>query len=225
VSHAHEYIDDNYQTNDVKDITHKNIEKIFELYRNDHVNISNEIKDSLLNFKGIWLGSAYSIRRKCFLVQEFRGIVDQLLLRYKINDFYQDHPIAIYLALKYNEKNFIFKMINEPLFKYRIYNDNYSGAVKSLSKALAVLRRHDATINLILAISIKLGESSKLLYSTKKELKSTEHLWLLYEGKPFCAIFKLIENSAYFKLKNMCKEIIRCLVWFILGKNIYFRVK
>ena len=210
VSHAHETINDNYQVIDIKDATHKNIQKIFESFRNDTLKISNEIKDSLLNFKGIWLGSAYSIRRSCFCVPEFRGMLEARLDNYKINDFYQDHPIAIYLALKYNENKYIFKVINEPLFKYRIHNNNYSGSVNSLGKALAVLRRYEATIQLIQTIALKLGKSATLLNSTTKALKVTEHLWLLYDGRPFRAISKLFENSNHFEFNKICKEIIRC---------------
>lgn len=225
VTHTHEYIDNEYQISNVKDATHKNIDNILKLYPNDNINISQEIKNSLFNFKGVWLGSAYSIRRSSFSVLQFREILKESLFNFKINDFYQDHPIAIYLALKYIDKIFIFKIINKPLFKYRIHNDNFSGSVKSLNKALAVLRRHDATMYLIRNIAIKLDESSKLFNSTTKELKSTEHLWIMYEENPFSALLKLFENSKYFDFKYLCKEIIRCLICLILGKNFYFKIK
>jgi glycosyltransferase involved in cell wall biosynthesis len=143
VSHNFEIMDGEGRINGETNETHENLKKIIS-GNPDKEQLTTRIKNSILCYKGFWLGSAYCFRKQALNVQAFESFLDSLTEIPNLKGLsHQDQPIAAFILL--NNKNYCLGFINKPLFTYRVFQNNSSGASYTLEKAMKTISRSYAT--------------------------------------------------------------------------------
>lgn len=204
VTHSYRRMNANGQIDAVLDKTLLNLERI-EGLRASIPELDQELKNSILSYKGVWLGSAFSIRRKYLNVNEFEswslGIWGHELS-------HQDQPLAAFMILQ--NPTGIIRYISNQLFDYRIFGDNSSGASSDINKALRTINRSKATLlRTYHAVKLMQGRERELGAQLNK-LREIEYLQLLYTGKKLSALkifFTLF--FSFWNLRESIKEIVR----------------
>jgi glycosyltransferase involved in cell wall biosynthesis len=223
VTHHHEYIDANGKFIGKTDMTHHNIESVIKRSGGDVLRRSDLLRESILGYKGVWLGSAYCLRKKFFDVEKFERWVTS-------SDFpsarlsYQDHPIAQFLVLE--QPKGLIGFLNEPLLKYRIYGKNSSGASYSLQTALHTINKLEATTMRTYALVKDHNQPALIQNVQKLKLYEVEYLKALY-NKKYGEAFKYYSRLAQSKwsIKESSKELMRFLGFMLLSKKLFFKLK
>jgi len=140
VTHDYECIDGNGKSRAYNDDnTHANTAKIAKKSLGDTNKMDRLLRNAILCYKGVWLGSAFCLNKKYLDIQKFK----QLMLSLPDAEFaYQDHPIAAFILLENLDKKVFY--IDKILFKYRIFGDNHSGKSNTIERALHTIKKSQA---------------------------------------------------------------------------------
>jgi glycosyltransferase involved in cell wall biosynthesis len=88
VTHVHEWIDEEGSSSNVIDNTHRNLKRISAMART-HNEMDRLLKNSILCYKGVWLGSAFCIQKRDLNIEEY----EKWVLSYPGSELsHQDHP-------------------------------------------------------------------------------------------------------------------------------------
>jgi len=221
VTHMHQWINEKGEPTNVIDDTHRNCKRIVAVAKT-----SNEqdqlLKNSILCYKGVWLGSAFCIRRNAIDLDDYEKWV------YSIEGkelSHQDQPIAAYLIYKNPDRKIC--LVHEPLFKYRVYSTNSSGASVDVHSAIKTIRRSMATSWRTKDIVEKKPEWKEENYIQEMKIVEFEFYMDLYQNKKVKALFKYFKLfvSSYWNNEKRIKETKRLLACSIFGPSHFLAMK
>lgn len=220
VTHSYRIINAAGEIERVRDSTLRNLARIENL-NGTIEQTDQELKNSILSYKGVWLGSAFSIRKK-FLDQAAFENWSLSLWGHSLS--HQDQPLAAFLILTNPDGRIIH--LPEKLFYYRIFGENSSGSSATLERALRTLGRSKATLirthDAVLAMKNRPNE----LKAQKNKLREVEYLEFLYTrklGKAFSRFLSLF--FSHWNVRGKIKESLRLVGVVALGTNRLLKYK
>lgn len=223
VTHNYAWIDANNNLTGTTDETHRNLKTIGGSNSSNYKAVSTLLVKSILSYKGVWLGSAFSIRRKDLDLEKFILFLENTNRQY-IQYSHQDQPLAAFL-ISDNKDKFIY-FLDEILFQYRVFLNNSSGASTTLKKAMNSIIRSKATVTFTAKIVESLGQNyMEQLKRQKFKLFYLEFLETLYSKKILSAIKILFRLKTFMTWKEFIKELIRVAYIFIFGVEKFLRKK
>lgn len=176
--------------------------------------LSAAMAASILEYRGhVWLGSAWSIRRRAMDLQRFEAWVAALP---DPRFVYQDHPLASFLTLTGNGR---LGYLNNKLLRYRVHDANYSGAPSGPARARAIVKKglatHRATRDLVETFGK--GRLRELEVQDQK-IRELEFLDALY-ARELAEAVRLYFHCARsgWPARNSAKEAFRLLAVLALG--------
>lgn len=221
VTHSYRWIDAVGHELAVQDETHKNLNRIVHQAGSDQSAADRLLKNSILTYKGVWLGSAFVIRRACLQLQRFKEWSEKLEGHHLSH---QDQPLAAFLIKENPSMRIVY--LPQVLFYYRVYGSNSSGNTLSVEKAIRTLDRSKATL-------LRTRELVRSIPSCWEELKvqenkiiEIEYLYALYTGKRMVALKYFVHLfRSHWKAINRFKEVKRLLIVMTLGTNNFLKLK
>ncbi|RYY70024.1 MAG: glycosyltransferase [Chitinophagaceae bacterium] len=224
VSHNYEIINASGEATGKTDYTQKNIDAITQDNPTKEI-LSDRVKDSILGYKGIWLGSAYCFKRNSFNIQEFENYIASFPIPEFSRFCYQDHPIAQFIILN-NPSSSLAYLINKVLFQYRMFGLNTSGVSNTLKNALKTIKKGHANM---LATYTLVSRHKHLKDAQKRQkllITELDFLEALYTKKYTRAISKYINLSIHsWNGAKRIKELKRLGGVMILGPEKFLAVK
>ena len=218
VTHAHRRVNEMGVPTDVKDDTHRNMEKIFR--ESDNFKRQLMLRKSAILRHGLWFGSAYCIRRSALDLDRF----SLLLMNSEESKFsYLDLVLAPYLV-KANPNGLVCYM-PDVIFDYRVHSNN-SAASNTLEKQLKALIRVRATNTLTLKVLNSLGEDVEVTEKYGLILLEYDFLESLYRRQYVTALRLFINLTPFFlRREKFNKELIRLCGVLVLGPHRFLRIK
>jgi glycosyltransferase involved in cell wall biosynthesis len=200
------------------DVTQKNLMRIEQQSIADR---DEFIKESILSYRGVWLGSALSFRKSFLNVDSF----EEWSLKIWGHELsHQDQPLAAYLIATNPDKKIRF--VAKELFSYRIFGDNSSGSSATLAKALKTLQRSKATLLRTYALVKRMDGRTRSLKRQELKLKEVDYLEGLYHRKMPRALSLFIELFFQFwNFSEKTKELVRFFGVLVLGPSRFLRLK
>jgi len=179
------------------------------------------LKESILSYRGVWLGSALSFRKSFLNIDLFEkwslGIWGHELS-------HQDQPLAAFLIAT-NKKKYI-QHLPKALFRYRIFGENSSGSSATLAKALKTLKRSRATLLRTHTLVREMEHRKPSLKRQEYLLKEIDYLEALYRRNTIRAfVFFVVLFFQFWTKQERIKESVRFLGVFILGPSRFLKVK
>lgn len=220
VTHIHQWIDKEGNVTGEVDETHRNVQRIVSLAK-DAAHLDALIKNSILCYKGVWLGSAFCIRRSDLDLEAFEQWVNSLAGK---ELSHQDQPLAAFLI--YSNPHKKIHLINEALFKYRVYPTNSSGSSINVQSAIKTINRSIATVQRTKDIVLRNPAWKEEGYMQRMKLLELEFYRDLYMNKRANAIsryFTLLKG--YWSKEQKLKETKRLIACLILGPAKFLRMK
>lgn len=220
VTHLHEWIDKEGKCSHVVDGTHRNLERI-KLKATNTSELDGLLKNSILCYKGVWLGSAFCIRRRDLNLQAYEKWVVEMPGK---ELSHQDQPLAAYLIHANPEKRIC--LINEVLFQYRVYSTNSSGSSSTINSAIKTLNRSIATVLRTKNVVEQHPSWKEENYHQKMKLKELEFYRDLYT-KSWIRAFKGYAElfARYWNQEQKLKETKRLTACLLMGPDRFLGVK
>ncbi|WP_176954350.1 glycosyltransferase family 2 protein [Niabella drilacis] len=224
VTHNYDIIDGEGYLIEKSDLTKKNIALITK-DQPDIELLSARVKNSILGYRGMWLGSAYCIRRTAFNQIEFDVFMDSFDIPNFRRMCYQDHLIAQYTILTNHSQAQVF-LIDKRLFKYRLYGANSSGVSNTVESALSTIKRGSANVLATSTLVSRFDVSDDIKRRQRYMQLEYEYLKALYSKKYLVAIklFRKLMRSTWTK-DQKGKEIKRLSAVLLLGPSKFLALK
>lgn len=203
------------------DNTHFNTERIVREANNDLSKMNELLRNSILCYKGVWMGSAFCIRAKNFDAKKFRKF---MFASPDARFTHQDQPTAAFLILENKDKKVYY--VDKILFKYRIFEFNSSGASGDINSALKTINRSKATISRTYALVSKHSELIEENKCQKMKLAELDYLHSLYNGNfsKATSLFVNLSRSVW-NSRQLSKELKRFIGIRILGAEKFLKIK
>lgn len=220
VTHLHQWIDKDDVPTNMVDATHVNLKRIVAASSTAE-QMDTQLKNSILCYKGVWLGSAFCIRRQDIDLHDYESWVTGLPGK---ELSHQDQPLAAYLILKNPTKKIYF--INEALFLYRVYPTNSSGSTVNLESAIRTLNRSIATVSRTRDIVLRnkrWQEENHMQEMKLTELQFYKDLYQKKNGRALKAYVRLF--SSYWDRQRKIKETKRFVACTVLGPTRFLQAK
>lgn len=220
VTHSYRWIDAIGKPLDVQDETHRNLARIVKACGDDRRKMDVMLKKSVLSYAGVWLGSAFAIRRSTLDLEAFVDWSESIEGHHLSH---QDQPLAAWLIRE--NPSAMLMYIHEKLFDYRVFGANTSGNTKTLDKALFTIARSRATVARTHNLVNSMARPEELAIQEYK-IRELDYLTALYTGKRIVA-FKLFLDllKNFWKKHHILKESKRFGVVVSLGPRNFFRIK
>ena len=222
VTHDYECIDGDGNGREYSDDpTHYNTARIVTESQGDSEKMDSLLRNSILSYKGVWLGSAFSIRVGYLDFERYKKWV----LSLPFSELsHQDQPLAGFICVNNQDHRLFF--LDKILFKYRIFSGNSSGTSTTLPSALRTINRSRATImrtkDLLDQQSGFAEEKTRVDY----RLMENDFIFDLYSKKYGSAIGKfcrLVVN--FWDTKKSIKETKRFASVLLLGPETFLKLK
>lgn len=186
--------------------------------------MSDALKCSMLSYRGVWLGSAFAIRRSALDLSELERFIASI----SIPDFrrlsYQDHLIAQFVVV--TRPDGLVGFVDEVLFDYRIFSGNTSGLAADRESALKTLARGHANV---LGTQLLLHAFPRYRPQMRRQArmaKEFRYMTALYTGSKLRAGAMAISLSiTYWQPKQIVKELVRTMTIACLGIDRFFLMK
>lgn len=220
VTHVHRWIDQDSNPTNTVDATHLNLQRITSL-TNDPEQIDQLLKNSILCYKGVWLGSAFCIRRRDLDLNAYEKWVTSLPGK---ELSHQDQPLAAYMIHTNPDKKIC--LINEELFLYRVYPTNSSGSTVSLDAAIRTINRSIATVSRTHDIVQQHQNWKEENFMQRMKLTELYYYRDLYQKKTAKAVKAYLRLlSSYWDRPRKVKETKRLVACTLLGPSRFLRTK
>jgi len=222
LSHDHVRVDEYGTDLGIQDNTHRNIASILKRATSPD-DLSTLLRETILQQKGYWLGSAYSFRKSLFDIAKFeRQIADFGLDR--LRQTYLDLVIAPFLVLT----NPLSRVGYTPdtSFLYRIHEKASLAGNVTPEKALKSAIKGRTINELIELILRRNGATSAHLHRRELILREYDFLLALYR-RHWSEAARLYLRLAlrHWNRAELKKETVRLLAVRILGPDKFLRVK
>ncbi len=220
VTHSYNRMNARGEIQDVMDKTLRNLNRIENLNATSELTDA-ELKNSILSYKGVWLGSAFVIRKKFIDHAKFE---DWSMKLWGHSLSHQDQPLAAFLILTNPDAKIVY--IPKKLFDYRVFGENSSGNSATLEKALYTLSRSKATLLRTHDAVSKMKDRSRELNVQKNKLQEIEYLELLYTRRLRKAVPVFLSLLfSHWDAREKIKEAFRFAGVIILGTNRLLKYK
>jgi glycosyltransferase involved in cell wall biosynthesis len=177
--------------------------------------VSDRLREGVLAMDDfICLGAAVSIRRSRSDISGFLEFCETLP---DASNTYQDWPLAGWCAVQCGAR---FAYVPEPLYRYRIHQDNHSGDARTPERALRNLRRTLNTIDALHRICRDHAVDLAIAASLERRRYAISYLITLYGGSrldALAAFWKALPDLRRRRL--VAKELIRLAGIQLLGRR------
>ncbi|MBN8577347.1 MAG: glycosyltransferase [Cytophagales bacterium] len=217
--HTYQRMDANGAVLAGRDVTQSNLQRIEAL---KHKQDQDELlKESILSYRGVWLGSALTFRRSYLAVAAFESWSQQIW-GHELS--HQDQPLAAYLILTNPDAKI--QYVHQPLFRYRIFGENSSGSSATLPRAIKTLQRSKATLLRTHQLVTQMPSRVVSLARQQQKLNEISYLEALYEKK-FRVAFGLFTKLffRFWTTQQKAKETVRFAGVFLLGPEKFLSKK
>lgn len=208
------------------DMTYKNMREICQVTAGLPGKQSSMLKNSLLCYKGVWLGSAWSIRRSALNLSDFKNYILGVDFPGYVGLTHQDQPLAAYMVLDSLNAEKRICCIDKNLFRYRLHGNNSSGQTTSFSGARRSARRSLATVIGtcgLVRLHPALIEENRI---QRVHLNYARYLDSLYSrGNIVYTLYCLMGSLAIVPSRRRVREIMRVILVVFLGLQCFLRVK
>jgi len=218
VTHNHRRVNSQGRPLGVMDETHRNLRRL-AYYINEEKR-QEFLRQSVLLRKGIWFGSAYSMRRKSIPLEFFNNIV-------------KDNPNAKFAYLDLVIAPFVVQVnlngkivyVDDLVFDYRIHTTN-SAHSNTYEKQLMALKRGRSTNLITQDVLSKTNSPAFVLNAYDMHLREYDYLEALYSGKKIRALILFKELLVHFINRDIIlKETARLFSVFLMGSNLFLKIK
>jgi glycosyltransferase involved in cell wall biosynthesis len=221
VTHSYEWINGIGKNVDTTDETQKNLQRVVSESKGDLIKRDILLKNSILSYKGVWLGSAFCIKKNLLDLEAFEAWSVKL---WGHDLSHQDQPLAAFLIYMNPLKKIYF--IDKILFQYRVFGENSSGSSATIEKALRTLSRSKATLLRTFDLVKKMPGRKEEFIRQENKLREVDYLESLYKNKRMLSLklfFMLWKN--FWTKEQRYKELQRLLGAEILGIKYFLRLK
>jgi glycosyltransferase involved in cell wall biosynthesis len=219
-THSFRRIDRNGNLLAGDDITLTNLDRIKRKAAGNMEEMDLLLKESILSYKGVWLGSALSFRRNCFDIKSFRKFSESI---WGHDLSHQDQPIAYYMILANPDGRI--RYIDKVLFDYRIFGENSSGSSASPARALRTLSRSKATLLRTKDLVEKMPRKHELRRQIGK-IREIDYLENLYKKNYRLAAGNFVELFfSFWNWRERTKETVRFVGVLIFGPDRFLKYK
>lgn len=186
--------------------------------------LSERLKQSITGYRGVWLGSAYSIRRDAIDLAELERFIASMSIPQFRRLSYQDHLLAQSVIV--SRPDGVVGFIDEVLFDYRLFAGNTSGLSATRAAALRTLTRAHVTVRGTQALLLGFPGFDRA--ARRQMLLATEYRYgtALYTGR-WAAALRLACRLAlgFWSPQRTGKEIARIAAILVLGADRFFAIK
>ena len=222
LSHDHVRVDESGREVAVRDDTHRNIAAILRRASTAEAR-SNLLRETILDQRGYWLGSAYSFRKALFDIPKFENQVEAFGSD-RLKQTYLDLTIAPFLVLTNPGKHVGYTPATK-LF-YRVHDRGSLAGNVSPQRALESARRGKAINELIELILRENGATPTHLRRRGLIIREYDYLIALYSGHLANAV-RLYGRLALtqWNLRQLAKETKRLAAVAALGPERFLALK
>ena len=222
LSHDHIRVDQRGVELHIIDDTHRNIASL-RRRASSRGDLSNLLKDTILDQKGYWLGSAYSFRRSDFDVAKFEGQIAAFGSA-RLKQTYLDLVVAPFLVLTNPSRRVGYTP--DTSFAYRIHPKASLAGNVTPEKALRSARK-GRTINELIELILRQNHGSRA-HLRRREfiLQEYDFLCALYLGELGRAMRLYLPLAIrHWNMRQIKKETIRLVAVIILGPRKFLALK
>lgn len=218
VTHNHRRVDSKGKSLGITDETHTNLSKLRKL--KSERERQTFLRDSALNRRGLWFGSAYSLRRQVLPLTFFNNLIDKFP---DARFAYLDLVLAPFVVqLNSNGK---ISYLDDLVFSYRIHPAN-SAASNTLQKQLLAIKRGRCTTLTTRFVLTEINTSQDVLKSYDNILLEFDYLESLYTNNKIQSLALFFRLISYFKIRRtLFKEIARVALVSLFGSRFFFALK
>ncbi len=218
VTHAHRRVDANGRPTGATDQTHKNVARILRFPGDEKRQI--EFRNSILLRRGLWLGSAYSMRRSSIDLETFNRLIQlDLNARYA----YLDLVLGPFVAQTNPNGRIVY--LEDVVFDYRLHEHN-SAASHTMEKQLLAIKRGRST-NLVTRNILRASQADSLTIQEYEDiLREYDFLEALYAKRIGTALrhfFGLLTH--FYRQGNLLKEFARLVIVCCVGPVRFLQLK
>lgn len=218
VTHNHRRVDSNGKPLGITDETHRNLGKLKKI--KDAKERQIFLRRSALHRKGIWFGSAYSLRREALPLDLLNNLIDK---NQNSQFSYLDLVIAPFV-IQYNPNGKI-SYLENLVFDYRIHTTN-SASSNTIEKQLLAIKRGRSTNLVTKFLLSEINAPASILKSYDTILLEYDYLEALYTSKRFKSISLFFRLFTHFQNRGyLFKEIIRIILNFSFGSKFFLSNK
>ncbi|WP_156363709.1 glycosyltransferase family 2 protein [Sphingomonas sp. Leaf357] len=217
LSHDYAIIDAEGLRTRTLDDTQRNTRRIVRRHA-DQEGLSEALKQSILSYRGVWLGSAFSIRRAAIDLVELERFIDSVSVPMFRRLSYQDHLIAQFVIVTNTGSQVGF--VNQPLFQYRIFTGNTSGQSQTKQQALRTITR--GYVNVLGTQRLLQGfpDHRKQLRRQALMAQDFRYMAALYSGQIFYAASRAaLLACTYWSSRRLAKELARIALVTVWGSE------
>lgn len=222
LSHDHVRVDENGVELPIRDETHRNIAAIRSRARSP-AHLSFLLRETVLEQRGYWLGSAYAFRRKLFDIGKFEMQISNFGPE-RLKQTYLDLIAGPFLVLTNPLKTVGYTA--DTRFFYRIHDKASMSGNVTLDKARQSVRK-GKTINALIDLVLREnGGSPAQLRRRQSILREYDFLSALYEpNRRKAATLYLRLALGHWNRRQLSKETKRLLAVLILGPDKFLKLK
>lgn len=223
LSHDYAIIDGNGVSTGETDDTMRNTRRLMD-QRLSPDEMSDAFKDSILSYRGVWLGSAFTIRRAAIDVAELERFIASVSIPCFRRLSYQDHLLAQFVIITHPDD--LVGFLDVKLFDYRIFPGNTSGLSASREAALRTLARGHVNV---LGTRLLLEGFPRYHTHVRRQARMARtfaYMTALYTGRTLQAIAMGIGLAlTYWHPRQTIKEVMRTGTVALLGSDRFFAIK
>jgi glycosyltransferase involved in cell wall biosynthesis len=200
------------------DDTHRNMQRIIQ------VPIEQErqllLRRAVLLREGLWLGSAYSLRRSAIDLNLFNNLVKANI---QAKNAYLDLVLAPFVVQTNECGRIVY--LHDLEFYYRLHSNN-SASSQTVDKQMRAIKRGRATSELTKSVLSAVGAEKNVIEKYEFIMLEFEYLTALYEKRIISSISMFFKLLSYFKYKSvLLKEMARFFLVLIFGSTVFLRYK
>lgn len=223
LSHDYAIVDGDGVATGAIDATKRNTRR---LMRGDpsRETLSERLKDSITGYRGVWLGSAFSIRRAALDLPELERFIASVSIPRFRRLSYQDHLLAQYVIV--SRPDGVVGFIDEMLFDYRLFAGNTSGLSATRAAALRTLTRAHGTVLGTQALVSAYPRFDRQLQRQRRLAAEYRYMTALYTGRWAGALGLACRLAlGFWSPRRTAKEVARVGAILVLGADRFFGIK
>ncbi|WP_010185643.1 glycosyltransferase family 2 protein [Sphingomonas sp. PAMC 26605] len=223
LSHDYAIIDADGVATGAIDATKRNTRRLLQGHPSPEL-LSERLKDSITGYRGVWLGSAYSIRRAAIDLPDLERFIASVAIPQFRRLSYQDHLLAQYAIV--SRPDGVVGFIDEALFDYRIFAGNTSGLSATRAAALRTLTRAHVNVLGTQALLRAFPRFDRPLRRQRRLASEYRYMTALYTGRWAAALGLACRLAfGFWAPRRTSKEIARIAAVLALGADRFLDIK
>lgn len=223
LSHDYSIIDSDGASTGETDDTMRNTRRLIDRRLLPEA-MSDAFKDSILSYRGVWLGSAFTIRRDAINLPELERFIASVSIPRFRHLSYQDHLLAQFVII--TRPDDLVGFLDMKLFDYRIFLGNTSGLSASRESALRTLARGHVNVLGTQQLLQGFPRYHPHMRRQARMARTFTYMTALYTGRTLQAIAMAIGLAlTYWLPRQTIKEVMRIGTVALLGSDRFFQMK